>query len=214
VSRLLSTLEDIGAVEQVSAGGPYRLGPGLLRMAASVLPSRTIVDAARPHLVELMGSTGEATGLSIVEGRFVHYLDQVESRNAIQVRDWTGHRIPLHVVPSGLVLLAWSSRDTVDAYLDRPLERPTSHTVIDHRAIRKRLKEIHSDGYCWVNEEFADGINSIAAPVRDVRGDVVAAVHAHGPTYRFPGKQDRFAIARRVIDAADRVTATLRSNAS
>ena len=210
VSRMLSTLEDIGAVEQVSAGGPYRLGPGLLQMAAAVLPSRTLVDAARPHLVELTDLTGEATGLSAIEGRSVHYLDQVESQNAVQVRDWTGQRIPLHVVPSGLVLLASSPRTFVDGYLDRPLERSTSHTVVDHKLIRKRLREIVADGHAWVFEEFLDGINSIAAPIHDGSGSVVAAVHAHGPTYRFPGKKDRAVIVGRVVDAAGRISAGLR----
>jgi DNA-binding IclR family transcriptional regulator len=214
VSRLLSTLEDLGAVEQVSTGGPYRIGPGLLRMAASVLPARSLVDAARPHLVELMESLGEATGLSIMEGRSVHYLDQVESRNAVQVRDWTGQRVPLHVVPSGLVLLAYAPRTSVDAYLDRPLEKLTTHTIVDHRLIRKRLREIATDGSAWVLQEFSDGINSIAAPVRDATGNVVAALHAHGPTYRFPGKQPADVLAGRVVDAAARVSTTLKTSAS
>jgi DNA-binding IclR family transcriptional regulator len=214
VSRLLSTLEDLHVVEQVTGGGPYRLGPGLLEIAAMVLPGRSLVGAARPHLVELMHKTGEATGLSVLDGRDVHYLDQVESENAVQVRDWTGQRVPAHVVSSGLVLLAHGGDDVIDAYLDRPLERFTAHTVVEHRAVRKRLRSVVADGYAWVHEEFETGINSVAAPLFDVDGNVVASVHAHGPSYRFPGESDDASVGDLVVAAARRIESHLRGYAA
>ncbi len=210
VSRLLSTLEGIEIVEQVTPGGPYRLGPGLLEIAATILPGRNIVGAARPHLVELMHSTGEATGLSVLDGFEVHYLDQIESENPVQVRDWTGQRIPAHVVPSGLVLLAAAPAGVVEEFLAEPLESFTAASVTAPAQIRRRLEEIATAGSCWLYEEYAEGINSVAVPVSDVGGQVIAAVHAHGPAYRFPGEQDPVEIAGQVAAAAKEIEVHLR----
>ena len=61
---------------------------------------------ARPVLTELVARTGETSGLSVIDGDEVVYLDHVENTNEVTLRDWTGARLPLHVVSSGLVLLA------------------------------------------------------------------------------------------------------------
>ena len=53
--------------------------------------------------------------------------------------------------------------------------------------IRKRLEEIRDTGHCWIHEEFAEGISSVAAPVFDQARRALGAIHVHGPTYRFPG---------------------------
>ena len=57
---------------------------------------------------------------------------------------------------------------------------------MDPEALRERLREIRRDGYAWVLEEFDEGIASVAAPIADGSGEVIAAVHLHGPSYRFP----------------------------
>lgn len=205
VSRLLSTLEQLGAVEQVTSGGRYRIGAGFLEIADAVQPGRDLGAAAKPHLVALMNETGEATGLSVMDGGSVRYIDQVESVNPVQVRDWTGEMVPLHVVSSGLVLLAHSPTEFVDDYLSRPLERFTAHSIVEHRAVRKRLSAIRHQGFCWVYEEFLVGINSVAAPIVSRAGEVIGAVHAHGPAYRFPSESHASSIAQRVIGAAKKI---------
>src|SRR5262245_51701925 len=106
VSRLLATMNEIDVVEQVGAGGDYRLGSVIVDLAGGMSPTAHLVTLARPHLADLSEDLGEATGLSVLDGRQVHYLDQVDGRHAVQVHDWTGERVPAHLVPSGLVLLA------------------------------------------------------------------------------------------------------------
>ncbi len=204
VSRLLSTLDELGMVEQISAGGNYRLGSGIVDIAAAVLPGRSLIAAARPHLHDLVTATGEAAGLSIADGFDVLYLDQVDSDNQILVRDWTGERLRAHTVSAGQVLLAFGAIDR-DRYLAMPLERPASGTLTDAAAIRTRLTDIAAKGYAWAFEELIDGLNSVAAPIRDAGGRVVGAIHAHGPAYRFPGDADADKLGRLVADAADRV---------
>lgn len=214
VSRILSTLEALGAVEQMSPGGPYRIGELMMDIVSSVLPGRGLLDSAQPHLVELMEVTGEATGISVLDGTDVLYLDQVESPNPVQVRDWTGTRIPLHVVSSGLVLLAHAPADVQQAYLDGPLESFTGRTVVAPDAVRRRLADVRRQGYVWVIEEFSEGINSVAAPLHDTKGRVIAALHAHGPAYRFPVTGQEQRVADLVVATAARIDARLRTGAN
>jgi DNA-binding IclR family transcriptional regulator len=208
VSRLLATLHELGAVEQASSGADYRIGPAVIALAGGAGPTAHLVSIARPHLVELARQLDEATGLSVRDGDRVHYLDQVDGEHAVQVRDWTGEHVPLHLVPSGLVLLAAADADDKERYLSTPMAPSTSRSVIDTARVRRRLSEIESSGVEWVYEEFAEGINSVAATVRDDNG-VVAAVHAHGPSYRFPGQRSAAEIASLVVAAADRISARL-----
>jgi DNA-binding IclR family transcriptional regulator len=204
VSRLLSTLDELGMVEQIEPGGSYRIGAGMLEIAAAVLPGRSLIAAARPHLHDLVKVTREAAGMSIADGFDVLYLDQVDSDNQVQVRDWTGERLRAHTVSSGQVLLAFGAIDA-ERYLAQPLERLASGTLTDARAIRTRLEEVAGKGYAWAFEEFLDGLNSVAAPIRDGRGRVVGAIHAHGPAYRFPGAADADEVGRVVAATAQRV---------
>jgi DNA-binding IclR family transcriptional regulator len=111
----------------------------------------------------------------------------------------------MHAAPSGLVLLAWWPDDAVAGYLQRDLERLTPRTLVDPARLRRRLAKVRRDGYAWGLEEFAEGINSVASPVRDGRGQPIAAVHCHGPAYRFPRPDAADEIAERVVAAADAV---------
>jgi len=204
VSRLLSTLEEIGAVEQVSAGGDYRIGWTMIELAASARPGRSLISVARPHLVELNRRTGESAGLSIPDGLEMLYLDQVNPDSELQVRDWTGHRIPMHAVPSGQVVLA-SDPELVESVTDSPMHAFTTKTITTARALRSRLDAVTRDGYAFADEEFADGLNSVAAPVRNAQGRVVAALHVYGPASRLPGERDVEALGTMVREAADRI---------
>jgi DNA-binding IclR family transcriptional regulator len=209
-ARLLTSLVREGAVEQASGGTTYRLGPRLVTLASGMRSTRGLVASAHPFLVELADRTGEAAGLSVPDGRTVHYIDQVDSPNPVQVRDWTGTRIPMHAVSSGLVVLAGLKPAALEAYLAGPLELFTDHTVTSASQLRDRLWNVRRDGYAWVREEFALGINSVAAPIADASGEIVAAVHLHGPSYRFPAAGQADALGEAVEAAAGRIGARLR----
>lgn len=207
VSRLLSALETEGAIEQLEAGGTYRLGAALGDLAGASAPGRNLVASARPLLLELTDATGETSGLSTLDDRTVYYLDHVNSEDDVQVRDWTGEHAPLHSVPSGLVILAHSSIEFVRNYLLSDLEKTTDITVTDPTEITQRLETARNDGYAWIRDEFASGITSVAAPVRDASGRVDAALHIHAPSYRFPAPGAEAEIADRVVEAARKLSA-------
>lgn len=104
VARLLATLEDVDAVERFE-GVRWRIGPGVEALTTAVSRERSLISIARPLLVDLVAELGEDAGLGLPDGNEILYVDQVESDNPVQVRDWTGTRAPMHAVPSGLVLL-------------------------------------------------------------------------------------------------------------
>jgi len=204
VSRLLSTLESLGAVEQVTAGGEYRVGSAMIDLASAARPGRSLVAVVRPHLADLNRQTGEAAGLSVPDGTDMVYLDQLTPNSELQVRDWTGQRISMHAVPSGHVVLA-NDDELLAALLARPLQRFTPHTITDPDELRARLVDVRADGYAWAVEEFADGLSSVAAPIRDHDGRVVAALHVYGPSSRYPGDRDAAMLGEMVKAAAGRI---------
>lgn len=210
-ARLLASLAADDVVEQIPGETRWRLGQRIVTLAARVRPTRSLIALARPHLVELASATGEAVGLSIPDGFAAHYIDQVESRHAVGIRDWTGTRLPMHAVSSGLVFLAHMPAHDVDSFLAGPLARFTPSTVIDPVAVRIRIRDVQREGVAWTVEEFAEGLSSVAAPIVDGAGDVAAAVHVHGPSYRFPGAAGAESVAvASLVDAARRISAGFR----
>jgi DNA-binding IclR family transcriptional regulator len=209
-ARLLSALASEGAVEQVPGETRSRLGPHLVALASGLGDARGLVATARPFLIDLARELGEAAGLSVRDGWTAHYVDQVDSPNPVQVRDWTGTRIPLHAVSSGQVFLAQLPAPMLARYLAEPLEQFTPNTLTDAASLLERLRDVRRDGHAWVRDEFAIGITSVAAPVADARGELVAAVHVHGPTYRFPAAGMEDGIAANVRAAAARIGDRLR----
>ena len=77
-------------------------------------------------------------------------------------------------------------------------------------ALLERLRAVRRDGYTWAREEFDEGISSVAAPIADANGEVVAAVHVHGPSYRFPVPGHGGEIAELVVATAARISGSLR----
>lgn len=209
-ARMLATLVDEGAVEQVPGDTAYRLGPRLITLGGGFSLTRSLAAIARPTLSNLAEASGEAAGLGVPDGDLVHYIDQVDTVHPVLVRDWTGVRAPLHAVSSGQVLLAFRTPAAIERYLERPMERFTPNTLVDPDDVRDRLREVRRRGYSWAIEEFDAGISSIAAPIADASGEVIAAVHVHGPSYRFPRPDQRAALAQLVVAGAATVAAGLR----
>ena len=206
VARIVNTLVGLEAVERVSPNATYRIGSRIQGLRAGRNKVTELVFKSRPHLKMLARELGEDAGLSVPDGNKVHYIAQEDAENHVQVRDWTGTLLPMHVVPSGLVLLAHWAPDRVESYIDGGLPSYTRHTMTDPTLLRERLSRIRRDGSAWVIEEFALGISSVASPVHDQHGRVLGAIHVHGPSYRFPGASDPDHIAAVVSEVAERVS--------
>jgi DNA-binding IclR family transcriptional regulator len=201
--RILATLEKVGAVSR-SERGVYSLGAGIAELAQFGDTTATLIMVLRPHLVRLATQTGEAAGFGIrVEDR-VQHLVQETVMHAVQVRDYTGHSVPLHVAAAGVAILAHLPTVEQERYLAGPLERYTDRTVVDPAAIRDRLAEVRRSGRVWTVDEFAEGLSTVASPVFATDGSVLGAISVHGPTYRFPGESGA-SVERMVRDAASQV---------
>jgi IclR family transcriptional regulator, acetate operon repressor len=206
VARLLSTLEATGAVDRVDDGTDYQIGQGLVELTGARDASATMVVAVRPYLAHLADALGEAVGFSVPEGYNMHFLVQVESPQPVQVRDYSGLAFPMHIGPSGMCVMAQWPLEEVQRYLARPLEAYTAKTVIDPERILARLEQTRQLGYAWVDEEFAEGLSSVASAVFDSSGHVIGAINAHGPTYRFPSAVGLEKVGQMVRETAERFT--------
>ncbi|MDG2428506.1 MAG: IclR family transcriptional regulator [Acidimicrobiales bacterium] len=209
VARLLVTLERLGAIERLVDESGYRIGPSMVTMAASVDPTQSLLAVAHSTMQDLVDLLAEAVGLSIPAGYDVHYIGQMDCANPVRVEDWTGVSLPMHVVPSGLVVLAYWSEEALDRYLSRKLDRYTAKSVVTPKRIRARLTEIRDAGIIWMEEEFAEGITSVAAPLFNSAGAVVGALHSHGPSYRFPDDDLRDIVSDRVRSSAKEISLAL-----
>lgn len=123
--------------------------------------------------------------LSVVERGQLLTVDEAPSVQPIKLSGWIGVRHPLHGSSSGKVLLASMTEEDQDAALPAPLAALTPHTVTDPDVLLRELERVRLVDHALSRNELAPGLTSVAAPVRDHSGRVVAAMIAAGPSYRF-----------------------------
>jgi DNA-binding IclR family transcriptional regulator len=207
-ARLLATLEHCEAVER-DEDGQYRIGPAALAIAASVDPVLSLPSLAQPHLAALATAWDEASGLSIVSGRDLLQVAQVAAPNPVQVSDWTGTRVPLHVGCAGLAVLATWSEEGLERYLAGELQVCTPATVTDPERIRERVAHVRTTRAVWTQGEYVEGVSSTAAAVTNAAGVAVGAIHVYGPSYRFPADGSAQRISDEVLARAEQISALL-----
>ncbi len=185
VSRLIDSLAERDLVEQHESRGKYRLGVGVLRLAGATTARLDVVQEARSLSRSLAAVTGETVNLAVLSEGAALYVDQVEAASAVQSHNWVGQRIPLHATSNGKVLLAGMSDDEVRAVLTEELPAYTTRTMTDVVDVVAQLAGVRHDGYVVVVDELEHGLSAVAAPVRNIHGDVIASMSVSGPTFRF-----------------------------
>ena len=184
-SRLLATLAEHGLVERNPVTDKYRLGFGIVRLAAVVTGGLDLVRQARPVLERLAEETSETVNLAVLDGDRVVNIDQIAAPHLVVNVNWVGKRTPLHCTSNGKVLLASLPARERARLLRGPLERLAPNTIVDKDLLQAQLLEAGVRGYAYTLEELEVGLNAVAAPVRDSGGGVIAAVSVSGPAYRF-----------------------------
>ncbi|MEO3854861.1 IclR family transcriptional regulator [Acrocarpospora sp. B8E8] len=179
--RLLGALEARGLVEQAEDRGKYRLGFGLIRLAAGVDTQLDITQRARPTCQRLAEELGETVNIAVLRSLYAVNLDQVRGPSAVTAHNWVGQLTPLHATSSGKILLAHAAPTLLDQIT---LERFTSRTITSLPDLEKELTTARTRGYAITLEELEEGLNAIAAPIRSFHGEVVAAISVSGPAYR------------------------------
>jgi len=184
-SRLAATLADHGFVERDPHTDRYRLGFGLIRLAGAAMAGLDLVRTARPVVEELAERTRETVNLGVLSAGDVIYIDQATGARSIVSVSWVGRRTPLHATASGKALLAFAEPDE-----------------------QARLRTVRSRGYAPTFEELEEGLNSIAAPVRQADRRVVAALSVSGPAFRLRAV-DFVRLGRLTLDAATAISRRL-----
>jgi DNA-binding IclR family transcriptional regulator len=193
-SRLLTTLEARGLVEQHPDSGQYHLGFGLVHLARGVIVGPDIAGRARSDCEWLAEHTDETVTLSIMEAEQCVTIDQIISSSSIVSRSWLGRGTPLHCTSPGKVFLAHLPDRQRTELVKGPHTRYTEHTIVNAGRLRKLLKRVRTDGFATTLEEFEEGLSSVAAPVFAADGRVVATIEVSGPSYRLGTKElDEFA---------------------
>lgn len=196
VSRLVATLEARDLVEQQQDRGKYRLGMGILRLAAAANQSLDIVRVARPAMRELSKATGETVNLAVSADLAALYVDQLSGRSTLQSHSWVGQRVPVHATSNGKVLLAWADDpDLVERVLERGLTRYTPRTIVSRAALKREIELTRSRGWACAVDELEEGLTAIAAPVFDADDAVVASISVSGPGFRIDERLEEFAAA-------------------
>jgi DNA-binding IclR family transcriptional regulator len=185
VSRCLSAMHAAGFLDR-SANGPYRISMQMAAIGEMAKLGTSLQRSARPVLEALTAATGETATLSVaVDGEAVN-VDAVESPRPVMLMGVVGRRFALHASAAGKVLLAWLPEDSVEDRLRQPLERYTPATLTDPAALREELARTRERGYSVNWKELEEDLVSVAAPVWDHRGQLVAALSIAAPASRMP----------------------------
>ena len=174
--RFLLTLNELGYVR--TDGSLFWLTPAVLDLGYSYLSSLSLPEIAGPHLEELSAAVHESSSVSILDGGDIVYVARVPVRRIMAVSITIGTRFPATVTSMGRAILADLSPADLTRFLaDHPLPTLTSHTLASADALRLELESVRRNGYALVDQELEAGLRSLAAPIRDRNGTVVAAVN-------------------------------------
>jgi DNA-binding IclR family transcriptional regulator len=184
--RLLGALEARGLVEQAGERGKYRLGFGIVRLAGAVTGRIDITQQGRPVCERLAEELGETVNIAVLQENYAVNLYEVRGPGAVSAYNWVGQLTPLHATSSGKILLAHlPAKERAALLAGTGLSKVTPRTITAKTKLEKNLAEARERGYALALEELEIGLHAMAAPVRDRNGQVIAALSASGPSYRF-----------------------------
>jgi IclR family transcriptional regulator, pca regulon regulatory protein len=178
--RLVLTLEHLGYVQ--SAGRDYRLTPRVLELGFGFLGAQDLTDLAQPWMERLAHEAHESCSMAVLDGRDIVYVARVSVRKVMTVSLAVGARLPAYCTSMGRVLLAGLPPAQFEAWLTGlEARRYTRRTVIEPARLRRIVEAVRRDGYVWVEQELETGLCSLAVPLRNRAGHVVAALNLGMP---------------------------------
>jgi IclR family pca regulon transcriptional regulator len=174
--RYLLTLTALGYMRHEQK--QFSLTPKVLRLGQSYLHSARLPRIAQPLLYRLAYSLGEAASVGILDHDDLVCVAAVSAGQLISATLQPGTRVPAYCTANGRVLLASLAQDQAERYLARARpERITAHTIVDQAALAAAIARVREQGYALVDQELELGLRTIAVPVKNFRGDVVAAMN-------------------------------------
>ncbi|MFD5569983.1 IclR family transcriptional regulator domain-containing protein [Streptomyces cadmiisoli] len=185
VRRILLTLAELGYVRQ-HAGG-FALTPRILDLGVAYIQSMGLWDVARPHLERLVERTEQSCSIAQLDGSDVVYVARVAVPKIVTLAVQIGTRFPALPTSLGKVLLAALQPDDVA----RVLAEPSRSGLVpvwqpDREEWEAELREVRARGWAMTDEQLAKGIRSVAAPLRDGSGRVIASVNVNAHAAETP----------------------------
>jgi IclR family transcriptional regulator, pca regulon regulatory protein len=174
--RFLRTLVQLGYMR--SDGSRFALRPKVLELGYAYLSSLTLPEVAMPHLEQLVEQVHESSSVSELDGDEVIYIARVPTKRIMTVTISVGTRFPAYATSMGRVMLAAQPEERLVEYLTATrLRGLTGHTITNPTELRRELRKINAQDWALVDQELEEGLRSVAAPIRDADGQVIAAVN-------------------------------------
>jgi DNA-binding IclR family transcriptional regulator/enamine deaminase RidA (YjgF/YER057c/UK114 family) len=184
VHRFLVTLEEIGAVSR-TAQGRFQLGLMLANLGDKVESNKQLIDRVQPHLDALAAEFREVAHCAVRNGSVAINVASALPDRSLVIGQAAGDTVPLHCSAVGKVLLASlgiAERERFLKHID--LVRFTDHTLVDAAELARELNQVARAGYAVENEEWEEGLRSIAVPIENTHGRAVAAIALSAPASR------------------------------
>jgi IclR family transcriptional regulator, pca regulon regulatory protein len=181
--RCLLTLQRLGYVGV--NGRRFLLRPRILTLGAAFLRSMHLETIAQPYLQEIVDRVGDGSSLAVLEGHDILYLIHVATRRMMRLTVSAGTRFPAYATALGRIQLAYRGEGALDLYLATArFTALTEHTVTDPSCLRAILVEARANGFSAVRDELDYGITSVAVPIVDAGGAVIAAINCSASSGR------------------------------
>ena len=206
--RFLHTLVELGYV--VTDGRVFALRPQVLELGYAYLSSLSLPEVAQPHLEQLVEDVGESSSVAVLDGADIVYVARVATRRIMSAAIQVGTRFPASATSMGRAVLAHVSDGEREAFLAGATLLPlTARTITDKGSLRAELHAVREQGWALVDQELEEGLRSIAAPLCDAAGRVIAAVNVSAPVRRGPVEEMVTGLLPPLLRAAREIEADL-----
>ncbi|MFF1823313.1 IclR family transcriptional regulator C-terminal domain-containing protein [Kribbella sp. NPDC058245] len=207
--RILLTLEQLGYVR--TDGRQFSLTPRVLALGWAYLSSLDLGELAGPYMEELSAATRESCSIATLDLPDIVYVARVPTSRIMTVALGVGARLPAYPTSMGRVLLSGLPPADLDAYLSSlQAESLTDRTVTSPEALRAAVDQARVDGYALVDQELELGLRSLAAPIRNSRGRIIAALNVSAHASRSTPDSLCQEVLPHLLCAADHITTALK----
>ena len=188
----------------------YRIAPRMVRFAHSFFDTSDLWSFAHQHLIQARREYGETFNLAILDGTDILYIDRVKTKKILDISLEIGSKLPAFCTSMGRVLLASLPRTKAQRLLERSARTAfTRYTVTDTTALMTILDDVRTKGYAVNHGEIATELFSVATPVRNLDGQVVAAVNMAVKADHYEPSVAETTLIPAVISIAARISKTL-----
>ena len=209
--RYTFTLQKLGYLDQDPVTKRYRPGVKVLSLGFDYLNSLDLTECAQAHIEELFHETGYPTHMAVLDGPDIVYVARRADRSLTTINLFVGARLPAYCTSMGKLLLAYRPVPEMRALLaGANMVKHTANTITNIHGLEAAFEEIRHQGYCMTDQELEIGVRSVAAPVRDSSGEVIASVNVSTHAARVDLEELESKVLPRLLEASAQISSALR----